>query len=204
MENVYKNSLGVWTNKQSDKHDYTHIIMSNAEYRDLMDKISSQAYTIQQTQDNCEQQIASMKRRYNQWMQQTKAELSDQITAAEADAEKYKDLNANLLRICKERANASRGLHPKKTHPGYVIKSSRQAIRVDYDGRRRKETEVWRTLVETPYTINLASNHVLDNIDINCLKFTGTYYNDYRLIKDYKAKLWDFEIDTINEITDIA
>jgi len=34
------------------------------------------------------------------------------------------NLNANLIRINKERANAKRGLTPKKEHHGYIVLDS--------------------------------------------------------------------------------
>jgi len=49
--------------------------------KDLVDKVKNRYYTIQQIKEECDNKIA----------------------AAEAETEKYKNLNAKLLRICKEK-----------------------------------------------------------------------------------------------------
>lgn len=49
------------------------------------------------------------------------AEMQGALAQAQKDAAYQRHLNENLLRISRERANADRGLKPKKEHTGYVV-----------------------------------------------------------------------------------
>ena len=53
-----------------------------------------------------------------------KDRICQALSEAEIKIEYWRDLNENLLRISKERANADRNLKPKKEHTGYVVVSS--------------------------------------------------------------------------------
>ena len=59
-------------------------------------------------------------------------DLRDAVNATEAE----RGLNQNLLRIMRERANAKRGIIPKKQHDGFLVLESRQWT-------ERYRTEVW-------------------------------------------------------------
>lgn len=78
----------------------------------------------------------------------------------------------NLVRIYKERANADRGLTPKKEHKGYVVMSSTETPRSFMldgyykDGRKSgKKTQysynLWATTVQTPYSIDISFEEVV-------------------------------------------
>lgn len=58
-------------------------------------------------------------------------ELQTQLTKAKQYGTDQETLNKNLLRILKERANAERGIIPKKQHHGYIILCSQQLIKKD-------------------------------------------------------------------------
>ena len=47
--------------------------------------------------------------------------MEEKLTRAEEEVSYQKGLNANLLRISRERANADRSLRPKKEHTGYAV-----------------------------------------------------------------------------------
>ena len=53
--------------------------------------------------------------------QKEKDRICQALSEAEIKIEYWRDLNENLLRISKERANADRNLKPKKEHTGYVV-----------------------------------------------------------------------------------
>ena len=68
-----------------------------------------------------------------QKISELRATTEDKITEIELENNKLretldaqKELNANLKRIARERANAKRGLIPKKAHPGYIVLFSSQ------------------------------------------------------------------------------
>lgn len=84
------------------------------------------------------------------------------------DLERQKGLNWSLKRIATERANAQRGLTPKKRHNGYVVLHSsqyRQKHRVGGgedggDGGKggtshNEYANVWHTVIQTPYEARL-------------------------------------------------
>ena len=52
------------------------------------------------------------------------AEWEKKLAAEQQESALQRELNANLLRITKERANAERDLKPKKEHTGYVVLTS--------------------------------------------------------------------------------
>lgn len=53
-------------------------------------------------------------------------DLSSQLTVCIQGLAEEKAKNTNLVRILRERANAIRGIRPKKKHDGYIITSCRQ------------------------------------------------------------------------------
>lgn len=89
--------------------------------------------------------------------------------------ERQKNLNKNLKRIARERANAERGLTPKKERSGYIVIYSQQynqKYRVDHDSADKKEfakyevltAKCWQTILQTPYDSSLPLNQVQDDI----------------------------------------
>lgn len=92
-------------------------------------------------------------------MERKTAEIADQ-----------RALNANLLRISRERANADRGLRPKKVHTGYVVvTSSEKEIR--YRGGRNKllTAKVWETVLQSPYSVDFTESQARKLIEEDLL-----------------------------------
>lgn len=92
-------------------------------------------------------------------MERKTAEIADQHA-----------LNANLLRISRERANADRGLRPKKVHTGYVVvTSSEKEIR--YRGGRNKllTAKVWETVLQSPYSVDFTESQARQLIEEDLL-----------------------------------
>lgn len=129
------------------------------------------------------------------------------------EAEKLESLNANLLRIMKERNNAKRGIKPKKTKSGYVIKSCSSAIEITYDRTGREETSIWKTVIETPLSTDLnleqaeaqLKKDLKDNVigyDKDILDYIEIYIQDYK--KNLNTKLWTFIVKSYHEVVGIA
>ncbi len=90
----------------------------------------------------------------------------------ELNAEQKK--NANFLRISKERANADRGLTPKKKHHGYIelyreqtelTRAVKQKISSGFNSRVvaiKIGFSVWRYNFQTPYLTSLPAHMVKD------------------------------------------
>lgn len=70
---------------------------------------------------------------------------------ADALATDYENLNANLLRIMRERSNSERKLEQKKAHPGYIVQSIQMCSEHYYSGGKHRTARTWRTVIETPY-----------------------------------------------------
>lgn len=100
---------------------------------------------------------------------------------AEQALEKQMNLNHNLKRIARERANSDRGITPKKEHDGYLVLSSRQwkekymydLTEEEYkalpDDFRRKHgypcseqrtADTWKSIIQTPYDASIPINQI--------------------------------------------
>lgn len=84
------------------------------------------------------------------------ADLERALAAEQKESALQRGLNANLIRIAKERANADRKLKPKKEHTGYVVVASMEKEHRYKDGNRRwRSVMLWETVLETPYAVDL-------------------------------------------------
>ena len=151
-----------------------------------------------------------------------KAELSAKYEAARKAALHEKSLNTNLLRISRERANAVRGISPKKDHDGYVVLQS-SAWRERLDG---KNTVVaTKTTIQTPYDASIAPDIAREEIingikrilfEIGCENYSSTGFNEdgeyrmydkgnllYRctLTANYRTGFWVIVLYTTKPLT---
>lgn len=91
-------------------------------------------------------------------------QLKSDLKAAREDLEKQRNLNCNLKRIARERANQERGIKPKKKHSGYIVLKSDQWTEKYITDGERKEAAVWKSILQTPYNASLPLNQVKDDI----------------------------------------
>lgn len=105
--------------------------------------------------------------RYKDVLQEVKSEkekVKEMNNSLNSVAIKYKDIeksNIELLRVFRERANADRGITPKKRHSGYKLKTMENVkylhtFEVTQGMRQRtarKEIPFFKYKLETPYTI---------------------------------------------------
>lgn len=145
---------------QSDT-ECTHIILTRAEYRNLIyekDKMEQEMLKIKQEVKYYEE---SLQNETEDRIRQIKEQLGRKIDAAQKEIDYLKGLNANLLRISRERANADRKLRPKKKHTGYTLISSEEK---DYHYKSEygelKATVLWQTVLQTPYSIEFTEEQV--------------------------------------------
>lgn len=179
------------------------------EYNDLWRRIRSAERAAQEAKDEAVEREKAVLREANrqlrEYEQKADADANSKVIAAQAaqqraeqratraeverkgmaeSLEKQKNLNNNLKRIARERANAARGLTPKKEHSGYVVIYStqyKQKYRIDYDFDKWREenpytnkkefvayenkvADVWRSVLQTPYDASLPLNQVKDDI----------------------------------------
>lgn len=96
------------------------------------------------------------------WQAQTENNrLNEEKNEIQSALQQQERLNAGLLRISRERANAARGLTPKKERPGYVVLSSTQAVE---HISKSQTAGVWRSVVQTPYDTALPLDAVRPQI----------------------------------------
>ena len=128
------------------------------------------------------------------------AELEKKLAAEQQESALQRGLNANLLRITKERANAERDLKPKKEHTGYVVLTpvEKESRYKDSYGHPQTIT-LWETAMETPYTVDFEAEQVRSllqelsqddedgNWPIYRIGITGNYPGKYAdMIQDKK------------------
>lgn len=139
----------------------THVIVTLDEYGELLNDVRQAQRSAQMAKEEAAGQIARTKQEAAAAARKSAENAANRVREVEGllDEEKrrraYQErLNANLLRISKERANADRKLKPKKTHTGYVVTYSAEK---EYRYRERKTTEsvmLWETVLQTPYSVD--------------------------------------------------
>ena len=134
------------------------------------------------------------------------AEWEKKLAAEQQESALQRGLNANLLRITKERANAERDLKPKKEHTGYVVLTSaeKESRYKDSYGHPRTIT-LWETAMETPYTVDFEAEQVRglireltqededENWPIRRIGITGNYPGKYANMIQDKEWREDYE-----------
>lgn len=155
---------GTFGYKEEPEHEATHVVMSIAEYNAMQEQMevleiekkmamedAKHFLKIERMkfEDKCEQ----CKLVVDEEVEMAKKEAADLVKEAQEKGDVYQRLNANLIRICKERANAERNLRPKKEHTGYVVISSQEKEIRYQDKRIWKNAVVWETVLQSPYGI---------------------------------------------------
>lgn len=146
---------------QSDP-ECTHVILTKKEYDQLHREKAVAESEASRAKYDAERAIADAKQGAQYAAQKAAEEARQTVEAMEADlaAERAKSahqraLNANLLRIAKERANADGKLKPKKEHTGYWVVFSGEKEHQYRDGNRRlKRVLLWETVIQSPYVVD--------------------------------------------------
>lgn len=159
MEKVYKSMLG-WK-PEDEKHAATHRILTEEEYQELLD----QKARAEAGKREAEQQAERYKLKVDREARESIAAIQSDLNDANYEIQRLNDLNANLLRISRERANAKRGLKPKKEHEGYLVLSSQQFV------YRRKPC--WKTVVQTPYHASLPIDSIMPQLTDDLMNSYG-------------------------------
>ena len=96
--------------------------------------------------------------------------MEQQVAAAQEEAEYQKRLNANLLRISRERANADRNLRPKKEHTGYLVVFTGERDYRYREGKSWKKVKLWETVLQSPYSVDFTEEQARKQIEIELFK----------------------------------
>ena len=115
----------------SSNSECTHVILTLDEYDGLKREISSAQQAARNAEYNADKKINQIQSEAQSRITHTEKEMAKntaewerKLAAEQQESALQRELNANLLRITKERANAERGLKPKKEHNGYVVLTS--------------------------------------------------------------------------------
>ena len=153
--------------------DWTHVLLTEEEYNELLRKISVAERDVSEAKHRAERAISDARWEAAQKAQQAAQEARTRVEAAQdeleqerAESARQRALNANLLRICKERANAERGLKPKKERPGYVVINSEEKEFSFRDrSKRLYKVKLWETILQSPYSVEFAEDVVRQQIE---------------------------------------
>ena len=146
---------------QSDP-ECTHVILTKSEYDKSVWELELAQRKVSDMQREARSQVIRAQDEATRQIRQKVAEANaaidksnQAVLKAHGKIEYLQELNENLLRIARERANADRKLKPKKDHTGYVVVSSAEKEYRYKSNRRDYETVMlWETVLQTPYSID--------------------------------------------------
>lgn len=205
-----KNSLGLLVESSDSilNSDTVEIRLSIDEYQDLLDQIQSLQKELKEANENLilakkqstqefEEKLQYFKEKAAQKMFELQKEANIKIKSAldakavaEDQLKNQIELNENLKRIARERANAARGIANKKQRDGYLVLSCRQwtenyKYELSQEEYAEKPAEfkrthsfpcseyrtaqVWKSLLQTPYNSSLALSSIKTVIEENDL-----------------------------------
>lgn len=152
--------------KEVSEGEMSHVLLTaNEFYQFFADAVFNQNAK-EKAEQECEaerRERVRVERAFQKKLQEAEEriqELQKDLIRMENEVEQAKAQNDHLARINKERANANRGLHPKKEHSGYVLVSS-----TDPRGKGKNFT----TVMQTPFTLAMQRDDVLKRVtaDLN-------------------------------------
>ena len=147
----------------------THVILTLDEYDKLHQRIRTAIDNGERAKDEAAQAAATSASNAEKAVRKIQEEAAQKIEqmqkrlTVEQEAKIYQmGLNQDFKRIARERANADRGIKPKKERSGYVVLSSRQK-KYKYKENRHDMAEVylWETVIQTPYVVSFTAEQAM-------------------------------------------
>lgn len=151
----------------------THVILTLQEYDQLLREKSVAEQKERAARDQAAIDVAAADQRASQAAYKADQEAQGRVEAirAELEAERaenvhQRELNAGLLRINRERANADRKLKPKKERSGYIVLNSEEKeISFKAGNKRLRKARLWETTIQSPYSVQLPEAVVRKQIE---------------------------------------
>ena len=151
----------------------SHVIQTKQEYETLLDQRDRARREKKEAESNATREISRVKQEAAYEADRAQAQIDDLVQQVERKTAEIADqraLNANLLRISRERANADRGLRPKKVHTGYVVvMSSEKEIRYKNGRNKLLTAKVWETILQSPYSVDFTESQARQLIEEDLL-----------------------------------
>jgi len=172
MERVVKGFAGY--SKEKEGKPATHIILTIDEYKSLLNDISQAKNETENVLVKSKMKISEYKLQASKMLDEEKRNAYKLVKSAQNDLKNAKveidrltDLNANLIRINKERSNAKRGLKPKKEHHGYIVLDSMQHnYNFRWNGKRviTENFPCWKVRIQSPYDSSIPYETIVRDI----------------------------------------
>lgn len=192
------------------------MIMALEEYNELLQEISDAVDDGKRAKDEAGRAAATSVanaekavKKIQENAAQEIAQLKKKVETERAGKEYQIGLNQDFKRIARERANADRGIKPKKERSGYVVLSSRQK-KYKYKENRHDMAEVylWETVIQTPYVVSFTAEQAMTETQelfardeqghwlIGRLGIAGEYGGKYEdMLDDPRCATWkDYNI----------
>lgn len=154
----------------------THVIQTRQEYEMLLNQRDRAQREKEEAERAAAREISRVKQEAtheaDRAAQRVQAQIDvlQQVERKTAEIADQRALNANLLRISRERANADRGLRPKKVHTGYVVvMSSEKEIRYKTGRNKLLTAKVWETVLQSPYSVDFTESQARQLIEEDLL-----------------------------------
>ncbi|MDD7453734.1 hypothetical protein ACQRAW_06905 [Fusicatenibacter saccharivorans] len=240
-----KNSLGILVESE-DQHinsDTVEIRLTISEYKNLLDQMQLLQKELKEANENLilakkqstqefEEKLQYFKEKAAQKMFELQKEANIKIKSAldakavaEDQLKNQIELNENLKRIARERANAARGIANKKQHDGYLVLSCRQWTEHykyelseaeyaeksvefkrthSYPCAEYRTAPVWKSLLQTPYVSSIPLQNLIDLIEENdlwdkgILRDIGCTQMNASNINGYYQKFTNLNGDNVN------
>ena len=159
----------------------THVIQTRQEYEMLLNQRDRAQREKEEAERAATREITRVKQeaaheadRAAQMAQAQIDDLLQQVERKTAEIADQRALNANLLRILRERANADRVLRPKKVHTGYVVvMSSEKEIRYKTGRNKLLTAKVWETVLQSPYSVDFTESQARQLIEEDLLAWSN-------------------------------
>ena len=192
------------------------MIMTLEEYNELLQEIRDAAADGKRVKDEAARAAAASAANAEKAVKKIQADAAQKIAQlqniveTERTGKEYQiGLNQDFKRIARERANADRGIKPKKERSGYVVLSSRQK-KYKYKENRHDMAEVylWETVIQTPYVVSFTAEQAMTETQelfakdeqgqwlIGRLGIAGEYVGKYEdMLDDPRCATWtDYNI----------
>ena len=153
----------------SSVREATHVVLTKEEHEQLLQEKRSLEWNLQSQRNELTAQLQEVKDDAFQRVSAAEAtakqcarEMETKLARTQQIADYWEQLNEDLLRISKERANADRNLRPKKQHTGYVVLASAEKER-RYEVPNKLKMEhamLWETVIQTPFSVDFTEEQV--------------------------------------------
>jgi len=186
-----------------EKGHATHVRITVDEYEKLLSTIASYKKKLSEEQTAHQKDVNAEKKKSVEAnntvvdkVNEAMKKATERVAIAEAEAERQKNLNKNLLRIARERANAKRGLQPKKSHCGYRFsgKITQTKVKAGYDKKSGViYADAWTATLESPYDATIPIHQIEDQVFKDLRGSDGILnklYVNYWTLKNDPDRIW--------------